>query len=283
MSWLDPKVIDSAKALELVAKSLAKGRLQGRHRSQRLSNGYEFSQYRPYVQGDDLRLIDWKMYGKTDKYYIKQSEVERDHDLHIIFDNSKSMDYEEGGWSKLLYAKLLAACLSHVVIQQGDSFSWSSTDSRYKVGQGMQHWRNSIHAMHALQATQKDGLNIVAEQNKVYLWITDLYHTEVEVNSIISNVKSSGNELIVFHLIGEQEEALEFPNNSTFIDLESGEKIQMNPKEYVAEYKSKIDKHLKLCKDIFNSKKIQYHKSYINRPVDESIKLFLNSYAKLQS
>ncbi len=281
MSWLDPKAIDSAKSLEWIAKSIAKGKLQGRHRSQRLSNGYEFSQYRPYVQGDDLRLIDWKMYGKTDKYYIKQSDVEQDHDLHVILDNSKSMDYEEENWSKLLYAKLITACISYITIQQGDAFSWSSSGVNNPSGLGMRHWQNCIQAIHDVQASaEPTEIILKAERNKVYIWLTDLYQDINEIRKVLDSLKHNSTELIVFQLLGEKEESLDFPNNATFIDLESRKKIQMNPKEYFSQYRSKFEAHIKSCKDLFYSRGVQYQKAYINQPVEKTIKLFLDSYNK---
>jgi len=281
IAWIDPLAIDSAKALEWIAKSVAKGQLQGKHRSQRLSSGYEFSQYRPYVQGDDLRLIDWKMYAKTDKYYIKQSDVERDHDLHCIIDNSRSMMYEENNWSKLLFAKLLTACITYVIAQQGDAFSWTSTDQRFPNALGMQHWKNSIHALH--QLSYSDGsLNseLNPESNKVYLWLTDLYQDLNDIRSKVNSLKHNNTELIVFHLIGEQEESLDFGNNTTFIDLENEQKVQMNPKEYLKEYREKLDAHMSACKKVFYGNGINYQKAYINQPIQMVLRSFLESYNK---
>jgi len=280
-AWIDPLAIDSAKSLEWIAKSIAKGQLQGKHKSQRLSSGYEFSQYRPYVQGDDLRLIDWKMYAKTEKYYIKLSDVERDHDLHIIIDNSRSMDYEEDNWSKLLFAKLLSACVSYVTIQQGDAFSWSSLDKLFPRSLGMQHWRNSINALDDLNSSKTSRLiNLKPENNKVYLWLTDLYQEIDDIKSVVDSLKHNNTELIIFHLLGEREESLDFPNNTTFIDLESEEKVQVNPKEYLSQYQEQFNEHLKACKKLFYEKGINYQQAYINRPVQQSLKLFLDSYNK---
>jgi len=284
LDWLDPKAIDSAKALEWIAKALSKGRLQGKHRSQRLSNGFEFSQYRPYVQGDDLRLIDWKMYGKTDKYYIKQSEVERDHKLHLIFDNSKSMEYEEAGWTKLLYGKLIAACLSYMSVQQGDTFSWSSSTTNYRSVLGMQQWKSCIQAIHLLDSTSdENSFKINAEKNKTYLWLTDLYQPIEVIKSQIHSLKHQSTELILFHLLGEQEEQLSFPENSTFIDLETGKKIQLSPKAYASQYKSKFENHLRQCKDLCFATGVHYNKMYINRSVDIALKQFFDTYQSLNT
>ena len=281
ITWVDPHAIDSARSLEWIAKSIAKGLLQGKHRSQRLSSGYEFSQYRPYVQGDDLRLIDWKMYAKTDKYYIKQSDVETDHDLHIILDNSKSMSYEEDKWSKLLFAKLMTACASYINTQQGDAFSWSTINSVFPRSLGMQHWKNSIHALHELKVTDRSFItNLQPASNKVYLWLTDLYHDLEEIKSITNKLKHNNTELIAFHLLGMREESLDFPNNSTFIDLETDQKVQMNPKDYLARYREQFDMHISACKKVFYESGINYHRAYINQPVQHSLRTFLDSYNK---
>lgn len=282
LAWLDPKAIDSAKALEWIAKMLSKGRLQGKHKSNRLGNGYEFSQYRSYVQGDDLRLIDWKMYGKTDKYYIKQSEVERDHNLHIIMDNSKSMDYKEDDWSKLLYSKLITACLSYMNVQQGDTFSWSSNDQHFGKVSSMQQWKNCVSQLLEFKsASDKDEINLPAQRNRTYLWLTDLYQPLAKIESTLSSLKNHQSEFVLFHLIGEKEENLDFQENSIFIDLESGNKIQLSPKAYRAAYSKKLNQHIRDCKDLCFSKGVYYKKMIINHPVDLALQQFLDHYQSL--
>ncbi|MEO1254564.1 MAG: DUF58 domain-containing protein, partial [Bacteroidota bacterium] len=120
---IDPEVISSIREFDWAIRSLAMGEYYGIKQSRRLGTGMEFSQYRPYSQGDDLRQLDWKMYARTDKFYIKQSEVETNIDVTFIIDTSRSMNYQEDNWSKLEASKMLCGILAYVALQNGDWIS----------------------------------------------------------------------------------------------------------------------------------------------------------------
>src|ERR1044071_4580970 len=119
---LKPELLNTVNGLELVARIIVEGFMSGSNRSQSIGIGYEFSQYRSYEPGDDLRLLDWKMYARSERYYIKQSEVETNITVKFILDASKSMEYREGGLNKLLFAKVMAAALAYLARKQSDTY-----------------------------------------------------------------------------------------------------------------------------------------------------------------
>src|ERR1700716_4200399 len=133
MAYLDPDVIARAQALGLKARTVVEGLRVGDHKSPYRGFSVEFVQHREYVPGDDIRHIDWKSYGRSERYTIKQYEQETNYIAHILLDGSKSMEYGEGETNKLEYAKLLAATLSYVIIKQRDSVSLSVFDSAWRA------------------------------------------------------------------------------------------------------------------------------------------------------
>src|SRR5690606_29746358 len=117
---LKPELLNTVNGLELVARIIVEGFLSGSNRSQSIGVGYEFSQYRSYEPGDDLRLLDWKMYARSERYYIRQSEVETNITVKFILDASRSMDHQEDGISKLQFGKVMTAALAYLARKQSD-------------------------------------------------------------------------------------------------------------------------------------------------------------------
>ncbi len=120
---ISPQMLAAIKDLALVARMVVNGFLAGSHHSRKRGAGLEFSQYRSYQPGDDLRQLDWKMFARSDRYYIRESEIETNLRVQLVIDASNSMNYEEAGLSKITYAKLLIACLGYLAAQHGDEVS----------------------------------------------------------------------------------------------------------------------------------------------------------------
>src|SRR5215213_9203452 len=119
---LKPELINTMDGLELIARIIVEGFMSGSNKSQAIGIGQEFSQYRNYEPGDDLRQLDWKMYARSERYYIKQADVETNITVRFMIDASRSMAYEEGGISKMLYAKVMTAALAYLARKQSDAF-----------------------------------------------------------------------------------------------------------------------------------------------------------------
>ena len=119
---LKPEILNTVSGLELIARIVVEGFMSGSNKSQTIGSGQEFSQYRTYEPGDDLRQLDWKMYARSERYYIKQAEIETNITVKFILDASESMAYTENGISKLMYAKVMTAALAYLARKQSDTF-----------------------------------------------------------------------------------------------------------------------------------------------------------------
>lgn len=276
--WLDPGIINNVQALEWIAKSISRGFLFGRHSSQKVGSGMEFNQYRAYTPGDDLRLIDWKMHARTDKYFIRQALIETEHQFICQVDSSRSMDYAEDGVSKLLLGKILCACMTLIAAHQGDKFGWQSTNIQFPIGSGMRHWHQGLEGIFNLTSQQNVPAIEHARMNTIYSWVTDLYYSLDDLEKILKNLKNHTTELIVFHVLGEKEEDLKFDSGSTFIDLETGKKIEVDAPQYRKQYKERMEKHLTSCQNLFYRYGIHYVKAPMQKPADHIMKIFLDKY-----
>jgi len=277
--------INSAATLEWKARNLAHGLNLGKHQSKKLGIGMEFDQFRNYVQGDDIRLLDWKMYAKTGQYFIRQSEVETNNSLLVSIDNSKSMDYTEAGYSKMDFAKIITATLSYIMARQADQFSWKSGDVSFPKSQGLKNWRRSLIALDRLKTA--DVHNLIKADNKrssesgLHLWITDLYLDQDDFDNFIASNYSPNRELIVFHLIGRDEENLNFDSNSKFIDLETGEALHVNAKQFADRYRKSLGQHIHQIKRSCQNKGIVYRKLYLQSELKNELRAFLLDYNAL--
>lgn len=271
--------IHSVSDLEWLAKILSAGFIQGKHNSARLDIGLEFQQFRPYVQGDDIRAIDWKMYAKTEKYYIRQAITETEHNFQFILDNSKSMLYAENGVSKLLLGKILTAAMSNIMVNQGDKFSWVAGEKNIPAGTGIRHWNRSLNDLYELDSSEADAKVLpVNRENLILIWITDGYYSMKEINEYLSFIKNVKTEVILFHITGLLEKALDFPGNSTFVDLESGEQIELNPTTYKKIYVEQLLSHFHQIRNHCLRQGIWYYEMILQDDLKIALEFFMHKY-----
>ena len=197
----------------------------------------EFSQYRPYSQGDDLRRLDWKMYARSDRYYIKESEVETQLEVTFVLDTSKSMAYKETGRSKFSFAKLLIGILSYMSLQEGDSIGLAAGGYQLS-GQNEKAWRRFIFELMGRKETT--GFQPPAIVNKhrkeLFVVLTDHYEDSSDIPHFVEELKTSRNEVIVLHLMGSKERTLDFKAGDRFQDLENNQIVAFEAgrkKEYL--------------------------------------------------
>ncbi len=278
----DAALIDSVHSLEWIARYMGKGLLIGKHKSRKLGTGMEFSQFRPYAQGDDLRLLDWKMYAKTGKFFIRLSTLEVDQELTIHIDNSPSMNYEEEGSSKLHIAKIITATLNYIMAQQSDKFSWESYSFVFPKGTGLQHWKRSLISLFESESANHN-YEYSSSSKGIHLWITDLYMDLNDIKSTIKSFMGIKRELILFHLIGNKEENLEFDPNSKFIDLETNEEVQVDTKYYARQYKEQLGQHIYDVKRYCEDMGVLYEKVYMRSNIPGLLREFISRYNYLDT
>jgi uncharacterized protein (DUF58 family) len=219
-TYLPPDVIAKAQALGLKARTIVEGLRVGDHKSPFRGFSVEFVQHREYVPGDDIRHIDWKSYGRSERYTIKQFEQETDFIAHILLDGSRSMLYGEGATNKLEYAKLLTAVLAYTIIHQRDSASLSVFDNAWRaqlpVSSQPGHLLTILHALEATQPAEKTNiaplLHDLAQQARrrglVFL-ISDCFTNVNELLSGLQHLRFQGHDVAVLHVMHPDE--LEFP------------------------------------------------------------------------
>ncbi len=232
-----------------------------------MNQGIEFAQYRPYVQGDDFRSLDWKMYGKTGKYFIRQSDIDTETAFTFHIDNSQSMDYKEEGLSKLHLSKIIVSCLSYIATQQGDAFTWASLSNTIKLSSGLKHWNYSVSELYNLESSRSLQNNNDFLHPGIHFLLTDLYMPVESFKKKINSIVSKDRELVVIHLMGKNEENLSFPKDSKFIDLESNEHILLSSNQYRKQYKDRLQSHEKIIRDTCYEKNVLINKVYLQDDV----------------
>jgi len=240
-SLLDADAVSRGEALGLLARTVVEGYRVGEHRSPFKGFAIEFAQHREYTTGDDLRHLDWKILGRTDRHYIKQYEQDTNFVAHLLLDGSESMNYGSGSVSKLQYAKALAACLAHLVLVQRDAVALNLFDTEVRERLARTDNPGRIHhimdRLAAFQATQKtaiaSALGDLARQLKargIVILISDLMAEDDEALATgLRQLRFGGSEVIVFHVLDPHE--IEFPFTGTveFEGLEGEPLIETQP------------------------------------------------------
>ncbi len=232
---LDPVAISRAESLGLNARYIVEGYMAGEHKSPYRGFAVEFAQHREYTHGDDTRHLDWKVLGRTDRYYIKQYEQETNYVANILLDGSESMKYGSGRLTKLQYGKMMAACLSYLVLHQGDAVALGLFDVSMRDYTPRSDHQATIHRLMSKLAAfePKEQTNIAVvlhdmamqiRRKGIVIIISDFFDDEEKILDGIQHLRFGGNEVIVFHTLDPHE--LEFP----FFGLVEFEGLEKIPK-----------------------------------------------------
>ncbi len=241
-SVLDFDVLARIDNMQLLAKTVVEGFILGLHRSPYRGFSVEFAEYRQYSPGDEIKHIDWKVFGKTDRYYIKQFEEETNLACHIILDASGSMGYgsRENGPSKLHYGACMAACLAYFMMRQRDATGLMVFDSEVRTvlpPRGRQsHLKHILSELETLQPGGETNiagpLHDLAEgmsRRGLIVLISDLIDDPAAVLSALQHFRFRGHDVIVFHLMDNAELTFPFDSLTEFTDLETGQKAMVTP------------------------------------------------------
>ena len=283
---LKPDVINSISGLALIARVVVDSHLSGQNQSRRLGTGMEFSQYRGYETGDDLRLLDWKMLARSGRYYIKQSEVESHISVKFIIDASNSMQHEEGGIHKMDFVRVLTASLAWLVQSQGDAVGlFAINDKQLKALQPRvqkKHFNRMLQELIRIKTEGKwpqkpDTFEKLHDrsQKELIVFISDLYEETDELTKMVSKLKTSRNEVIVLHILGNNELEFNLKGAMIFEDLETGAKMEIDVEQAKASYLKSFKNALKITKENFLANAISYHLVRMDEPLGEALQLLL--------
>jgi len=245
--YLDPESISQGKHLGMMARQVVEGYRVGEHRSPFRGFAIEFSQHREYVPGDDTRHLDWKVLGRSDRYYIKQYEQDTNYVAHLIVDGSESMAYGSGKISKLHYAKALAATLAYVILMQRDAVSLAvfddetretvqRTDSMAKIQLIMDRLASFECGRPTDLKRALDTMLASLRSRGIVILISDFLDSEEALIDGLRQFRFKGSEVIVFQVLDPQELEFNFKGAWTFEGLEGGEKIQAMPSDFRKAY-----------------------------------------------
>ena len=289
---LKPEILHEVSALSLIARVVVDGYLQGLNRSKSLGSGMEFSQYRGYEPGDDLRLLDWKMLARSGRYYIKQSEIESQVSVKFILDASNSMAHQEGELTKMDYARVLIASLSYLAHQQGDEVGLFALSENYLTTiypkASVQHFNRLLQELLTVETTGTWPMNAISNERlhergrkELIFFITDMYEHSDELSAFIKALKTSRNEVAVLQIIGQDEVNFDYKGTVTFEDLETGSKLKVSAKEAKKHYLETLKNKLIQTEELLLNQGISHQIFTMGEPLGETLNLFLKKRINL--
>lgn len=283
--YIEPTTVAKLGKFNLIAKSVVEGFVTGLHRSPYYGFSVEFTDHREYVPGDNPRDLDWIALARTDRLYIKRYEEETNLKAYILLDTSASMGYKFKGLTKLEYASFLAASLAYLMIRQSDSVGLVTFDTGIKTfippHSTTSHLNLLLHKLEEIIPSEKtntaQAFHEMAEHIKrrgLIIILSDLYDDQPRVVQGLSHFRHKKHEVILFHIFDKAELEFPFQRLSDFVDMETRERLQIDPKyvrdEYIKEIKAFIASYQNEC----TQKNIDYVLTDTSMPYD----LLLTSY-----
>jgi uncharacterized protein (DUF58 family) len=286
--FVDPKSLMAIRNLELRARVVVEGFWSGLHRSPYHGFSVEFTEYRPYSPGEDTRYLDWRLYARSDRFYLKKFEDETNLRCHLLVDQSRSMNYRSLAYSKSDYARTFAATLAWFLHQQGDAVGLFSFDERVRdylpARHRHGHLRQLMLALERAPAGRATNLTEplrrvaqLARKRGLIVLISDLLTPVGELESHLARLTAAGHELVVFQVLDPNELAFNFQNAMLFQDLESQKDIYIDPAAARPSYQRRVREHGQGVEAICRKLGFAFHRVLTDRPLDLALLDFLRS------
>ncbi|RLC50490.1 MAG: DUF58 domain-containing protein [Candidatus Cloacimonadota bacterium] len=292
MNFLSPEFILNLEKFNLRARLIVEGFIIGLHKSPYHGFSVEFSDHRQYNPGDPIRNIDWKVYGKTNRYYIKRYEEETNLKAYIVIDHSNSMGFTSGKISKLEYAKAFASALAYLMISQQDAvglLSYTNKITNYIPPRATKSYLhiifNELYRIQPQETTRTaEILHSLAERIKkrgLIILISDLIDNPDEIIKGLQHFRHQKHEVILFHIQDKQELEFNFKNETQFIDDETGEKITVNPWQIRKDYQKEYEANTLYLKSKCHESYIEYNPITTETPFEQNLLQYLIKRSKL--
>ncbi len=291
--FLSPAYVSKLNSLELRAKLVVEGFMVGLHKSPYHGFSVEFTEHRPYMQGDNLRNVDWTVYAKTNRYFIKQYEEETNLKSYILLDTSKSMSYaSEGNISKLEYASTLVAGLSYLMIKQQDAVGISlyseKIDKYLPPKSSRAYLQQLLKTLAEVKPSSKTNtaasLNSIAEKIKrrgLVIVVSDLFDDVDSVLSALKHFRYNNNEVIVFQILDPIEQSFNFTGDAVFKDIENEEELTTQPYQIQKAYRQAMTEFIHKIKSECLNSKIDYNLIDTSQPYDKALINYIRKRSKL--
>jgi len=285
-SFIDPKVLARLSGLGLHTRIPMLGSVSGQHRSPVRGSSLEFAEYRKYVPGDDIRRMDWRAWGRSDRFYIKEFEADTNLRLCLIVDTSGSLNFTVDGISKINYIKSLAGTLAYLASRQGDAVGLYCAGKNFhteiKPKRNATHLRIVLDELAEIKAEGETGLaeslHKAAEgidQRALVVVISDLYIEPDILNSCFQHLRFRKHDVVTFHLLDQSEVDFDFDRPTRFVDMEGGVPIMADPSLVSKQYQQAITGYLADLETVMLDAAIDYHRVNLRDPVDEILARFL--------
>jgi uncharacterized protein (DUF58 family) len=288
--FVDPTVLSRIGNLELLARSVVHGFINGLHRAPFFGASVDFAEHRGYVPGDDIRRVDWRVYARTDKYYVKQYEADTNTNFTVLFDVSRSMGFTSGGVSKLEYGCYLAACLAFLAQRQRDRVGLLTFDKEIvaHIPPSAKHFNVVLHALDRSRAANPghlvEPLTRMAEFFKrrgLVALVSDLYEDPDAILEAVRPFAMLGNDLMVFHVLDNEEINFTYDDASSFEDLETGEQVPVVPQSFARQYRQLMREHIEALTTRFSEHRIDYTVLNTSEPLDRALFSYLSTRERL--
>jgi uncharacterized protein (DUF58 family) len=288
--FVDPQILMRVGNLELLARHVVEGFINGLHRAPYFGASIDFAEHRGYVAGDDIRRVDWRLYARTDRFYVKQYEADTNTNVSLLVDISRSMKFASRGIPKLEYACFVGACLGYLAQRQRDRVGLITFDNDIvaHVPPSAKHFNVVLSTLERSKAERPGNLTAplhrMAEffrRRGLLILISDFYEEPDAILEAVKPLKFLGNDLIVFHVLDPAEISFDYKDASSFQDLESGEQIPVVPESLAKEYRAMMQAHIASLTTKFSEHRIDYTVLDTSEPLDRAMFGYLSARERL--
>jgi uncharacterized protein (DUF58 family) len=286
--FLDPGILASISSLDLVAKTVVDGFVSGLHRSPDFGFSQEFAEYRAYTQGDDLRHVDWNLFARTERCYLKRYKGETNSQLMVLLDASNSMQYGSRKPAKADYARYIAASLFYMAIRnQRDAAGIVVFDDEIRdyvqpstrQGQLTRLFASLDRAEPRARTNlfkPLDHLQSLLRRRGIVIVISDFYEEPEAIIRAVESLRFKGNDVVLFHVLDPQEIRPELRNPAILVDLESDQKIEVIPEYVNSTYRLKIQSHIEQLRSRSQAAGLEYELIRTDQPLDRVLREYLS-------
>lgn len=290
-SYIDPQVLSRLAAVPLFSRKAMLGNVSGIHTSPHRGASVEFAEYRKYVPGDDLRRLDWRAYGRSDRFYVKEFEADTNLRCCLILDTSGSMDFGSTGVTKIEYARRIAGSLAYLAVQQGDAVGLSCVAE--KIVRTLPPRRTPAHLrglFDVLDHAEPKGdtqlvsrLHELAEtirQRALIVLISDLFVEPAQLKKAFEHLRFRKHDVAVFHLLDPLEIGFTFKRPMRFLDMEGGPSIFAEPNDIYDRYQKALGEYLTEMKKVVLEAAVDYCRVSVDENYEQVLFKFLASRTK---
>jgi len=292
-SFLDAGVLSRLAAVPLFSRRPMQGNVSGRHQSPHRGSSVEFAEYRKYVPGDDLRRLDWRAYGRSDRFYVKEFEADTNLRACFVLDTSGSMEFGSKWISKIDYARRIAGTLGYLAVQQGDAVGISCFAKG--IVRSLPPRRNPLHLMNffdILEQAAPQGetqlvevlheLSETIRQRALIIILSDLFVEPELLRGCFQHLRFRRHDVTVFHLLDPLEIQFDFRRPMRFIDMEGGPSIFAEPNEIADRYRRAVDNYFAALRPVMLESAIDYHRIDISEAYEQALMRFLVGRSKVK-